>query len=310
MGKNGKLIEFRGIKGTVYNSTPPLWFNVDGETVSVILGRNEKRDEYAHSRVLTFLRHRKYIYDFQIDLPMYWAEDPFGTTIWTERGKEIVVGIVEMRSKTGSRWDVITAFYRGLDLLKLERFLEVPGKDSRLVQKRKPGDKSGPIVFFDRPQGGDFGLGLIRMTEFKSLDHITEKGIRKGKILEDIFPPGWWGGVNEPHYNWQNDRISFIGHAACDDFPYCENSVVDIGFDLGKWSKRYLTIYCEVGNTPIVIAEWNNFPDYLPKFSQLNKVIFPSGIVFEGKTPELYVGFKDACEMAIPITHPAILKMY
>jgi len=319
--KKGKLLKFLDMGDlTVYNTTPPLWLLMEGVKKRLIAGRVEDRNRYTLSRIFFFEEYKPYTYNLLDKSPIFWGEDPVITTVWTEQGEEIILGVVEPHAffPHSDKYILNTAFYRGTDIAGMERFVEVPGKDNRLVQKKRGREKRGPIAFCNRPQGIIGGLGTIGYKEFETLEQISKEGLRDAVLLEDMFPEGWWGGANELHYLPKNNRIGIIAHAAHERFPWIEEPEIDCKLfkSATGWTKSYIIIYTELNcssmqfTIPEVIASRKDFPAHPGKISVLDDVSFPSGISFESEGPMLYSGLGDSCEGVIPISHPAILNMY
>lgn len=80
-------------------------------------------------------------------------------------------------------------------------------KDIRI--KQLPNKK---WAVFTRPQGNGAGNGQIGYIEINSLDELTD-AINQAKIIENIFKPEEWGGVNDI-IPLNEDKVGLIGHIA------------------------------------------------------------------------------------------------
>jgi hypothetical protein len=206
---DGKILEFSGVgNNDVYNISSP--FEIGGKTV--IAGRVEQRNDYANS-VMVFFEESDNSWHPVLEAPVLKLEDPFTTKI----GDETILGGVEVYTEGNSFGDpeifYKTVFYRGKDFRSLEKFAEGPEKmkDIRLVQHT-----NGKICVFTRPQGGDYGKGMMGFTQINNLEELNCRNLLNAEILEGFFHPDEWGGANELHL-LPDGRLGVLGHIAYED---------------------------------------------------------------------------------------------
>lgn len=272
------ILAFSGVDGhDVYNISQP--FEIGGEIV--IAGRVEKRKDWAKSNVL-FFEKGKNSWKLIDGSPVLPLEDAFATSF----GDEVVMGGVEVytidneyESKDiGYR----TVFYRGRDLNSLERFAHGPEKmkDIRLVPL-----KEGGIGVLTRPQGGNFGKGMIGSVQIQSLNELKQEKILEAKIMEGLFRENEWGGANELHV-LEDGRIGIIGHIACEDENHFKHYYA-ISFIYDPFSHNMSTVK--------IIATRKDFPRGEAKRPELEDVVFPGGMVRHNNGyATLYAGLSDA----------------
>lgn len=276
-------LNFVGVNGfDVYNITAP--FQSAGKTV--IAGRVEPRDQ-EHSDVVFFE---------QIDgqwcpidgAPSFKLQDPFFTFI----NDELIIGGVEVKEvEQGMLWH--TVFYRGEDIFNLSHFFSGPSgmKDIRLCDM-----KNGRIAVFTRPQGDIGGRGTIGYTEVASLAELSLEAIDNAPLIEGMFHPMDWGGVNETHL-LENGEIGLLAHVACfSDDTGNERHYYSASFIFDPKQKSFRDFK--------IIASRDQFQQGAAKRSDLVDVIFSSGLVFNKDTVTLYAGVSDAEAHLIEIPHP------
>ena len=273
-GNTGR-IEFKGVEGfDVYNITAP--FNSGGRRV--IAGRVEKRDS-EHSQV-RFFEPSQGAWQLIPEAPQFQLQDPFFTFI----GAELVFGGVQITELAPGRVQWCTAFFRGRDIFSLQPFFTGPGgmKDIRLSEL-----PDGRLAVFTRPQGVKGGRGTIGCTEADSLDALSIELIEAAPLLEGMFHPMDWGGVNET-VRLPGGRIGVLAHVACfdDDTANSDRHYYATSFVFDPRSRRFSDFK--------IIASRAQFGAGAAKRPDLLDVVFSSGLVFEAGRTLLYVGASDA----------------
>ncbi len=278
--KNSALLQFSGqdVAGKdVYNPTAPF----EDRGKMYLAARVESRDSETDSQVMFFLEQNG-IWIRDPETPVFALQDPFVSKI---RG-ELVFGGVKFPVENNS-WR--TEFYRGKDLLHLEKFASGPltMKDIRLIEL-----PDGRVGVFTRPMGEIGGRGKIGFMVLNSLDELSSADLWSAKILEGQFSEEEWGGVNAA-YLLPDKKIGVLGH-----FAYFSEH------PSGEIIKHYCAITFvfdyETGEaTPFqIIARRKDFPACEAKRSpELDDVVLPGGLIFlsNGQT-ELFAGLSDvAC---------------
>ncbi|WP_448664759.1 DUF1861 family protein [Sphingomonas sp. CJ20] len=279
----GKL-RFAGVDGCdVYNITAP--FRSAGRTV--IAGRVERRD--SEDSFAIFFEERDGAWHPIEGAPHLRLQDPFVTHV---AGELVFGGVAISHALSGLTWR--TTFYRGPDIFNLREFFSGPlgMKDIRL---RELAD--GRVGIFTRPRGLVGERGMIGYTEVDTLDAITLDAIEYAPLLEDMFHPQDWGGVNEAHL-LPNGEIGVIGHAAYfeNDDHYAERRYYAIAFVFDPVTRRWRDYR--------VIAARNQFAPGPAKRPDLVDVVFSSGIVREGPVTRFYAGVSDAEAQWLEIPDP------
>lgn len=279
----GKLT-FAGVDGQdVYNITAPF----SSANRTVIAGRVEPRDQ-EHSTVL-FFHEEGGIWHPIPGAPTFSLQDPFVTFV----NNELVFGGVRIyQTRHGLGWK--TLFYRGSDIFSLTQFFAGPNgmKDIRLCDL-----KDGNISVFTRPQGEKGGLGTIGYTQCRGLDALSCELIEAAPLIEHMFHPSDWGGVNETHL-LPNGEIGVLAHAAC-----YEN-------DDNRQPRHYYSTAFTFNPVGLgfrdykIIASRAQFNDGPAKRHDLRDVIFSAGLVRRDGLATLYAGVSDAEAHWIDIPDP------
>ncbi|MGN0314825.1 MAG: DUF1861 family protein [Fusicatenibacter sp.] len=258
----------------VYNITAP--FVLQGERF--LAGRVEARDS-ENSEVFFFRETKEGWKKEEQYLPLH-LQDPFFTMV----GKEIVLGGVEVfpdpEHPGWLAWR--TVFYRGASLDSLKMFAKGPDRMKDIRIKELP---DGRILLFTRPQGGENGPGRIGVGILDCLEELDEEHINQAVILEHLFLPSEWGGVNEAHI-LKDGNIGILGHIAC----------FDDNRDRHYYSAAFIYSPKTGDYTPMkLIAERADFAPGETKRPDLVDVIFSGGLVRRGDGyAELYCGASDA----------------
>ncbi len=277
-------LEFTGVDGfDVYNITAP--FRAAGRTV--IAGRVERRDSERSTTV--FFAERGGAWHPIDGAPRFELQDPFVTWI----GDELIFGGVRTRAgPVELEW--WTEFHRGTDLFDLRPFFAGPlgMKDIRLC-----GLAGGRIGVFTRPRGAKGGRGTIGYVEVGTLDALTADAIDAAPMLEGMFHPLDWGGVNEAHL-LANGEVGLIAHAACfeDDTIYSARHYYAIAFVFDPAGHAWRDLR--------IIAGRGQFAPGDAKRPDLTDVVFSSGIERLGDVTRLYAGTSDAEAHWVEIDHP------
>ncbi len=282
-GRTGRLT-FAGVdRLDVYNISAP--FRVGGRTV--IAGRVEARDS-EHATAI-FFEEADGVWHPIDGAPRFALQDPFVTFI----GGELVFGGVEVRFGVGEpEW--WTVFYRGSDLFDLKPCFAGPlgMKDIRLCELA-----DGRVAVFTRPRGVKGGRGTIGYTEVASLDALSVEAIDGAPMLEDMFHPLDWGGVNEAHL-LANGEIGVIGHIAYfeDDTMYSARHYYAVSFVFDPASRAWRDLK--------ILAGRDQFGPGEAKRPDLTDVVFSSGIERIGDVTRLYAGTSDAEAHWVEIAYP------
>ncbi len=281
--RTGKL-RFAGVDGhDVYNTTAP--FGAAGQRV--IAGRVEARDSEDSSAV--FFHERDGVWHPVDGAPRFRLQDPFVTQI---AGELIFGGVETSREPSGLSWRTI--FYRGRDIFDLRPFFAGPVgmKDIRLCALA-----DGRIAIFTRPRGIKGGRGTIGYTEVATLEAMSMEAIDEAPMLEGMFHPLDWGGVNEAHL-LDTGEVGLIGHAAqyVDDILYGQRCYYGVSFIFDPGSGQWRDFQ--------VIAAREQFAPGPAKRPDLADVVFPSGIESIGPVTRLYAGTSDAEAQWVEIAHP------
>jgi hypothetical protein len=304
-GKNVKRVrelffEFQRQNGNNKNSTGKLCFeNVNDRDVYnvippftsankvIVAGRVEPRDqEYSD---VVFFEETDNTWFPVADAPSYELQDPFVTFIQDE----LVFGGVRVRD-VGGELEGTTVFYRGQDIFNLENFFCGPAgmKDIRLCDL-----ENGKIAVFTRPRGKIGGLGCIGYAEINHLEDLTIDVIQAADLLETMFHPMDWGGVNEAHL-LANGEIGLLAHVACfeNDDKNRELHYYAASFIFDPISRRFRDLK--------ILASRDQFEDGPAKRIDLTDVVFSSGLVRVDGTTTLYAGVSDAEAHWIHIDDP------
>ncbi|WP_447887856.1 MTP-1 family protein [Serratia fonticola] len=280
-------LEFTGVGDKdVYNITAP--FTSAG--LQVIAGRVEARDS-EHSTIV-FFQEQQGKWTPVENAPTFPLQDPFFCFI----AGELIFGGVEINPHPEHPGQLIwhTVFYRGRDILSLNRFACGPSgmKDIRLCQIQP-----GRIGVFTRPQGNIGGRGTIGYVEISYLEELTPDTIANAQLLDRQFNSDEWGGVNETHL-LSDGTIGLLAHIACFDQQQRRHYYPGV-FIFNPDTKNYSPI-------KIIAARSNLLPGDA-KRPDLVDVIFPGGLIaLADNRWRLYVGASDAQAHWIDIEDPFI----
>ena len=266
-----------------HNPSAPVWVPVGGRQQLVMAVRLEACRERMES-VSLFCEpsntkedlHWRPIERVRI-LP---AEDPFITTIHGE----IVVMCKQALPVSSHRHPVpcCTVMYRGKDIRSLRRCAVWNG-----VNCAHPIElKSGDVGVFTRKKEGTFGHGVIEWRIAETLGDLTQEGLdRVPPTFLDVFSPGEWGSVNEPHLCSDGVTIGVVGHVA-KQVSRTEVQYAAMAFEfkprVSTWSPLR------------IIATRESFLDGRAKCSGVKKVVHPGGVRFVDGKAVLYAGTSDA----------------
>ena len=284
----GKLY-FTGVDGLdVYNITAPFV----SANKTIIAGRVEPRDQ-EHSKVM-FFEEKDNLWHPVVGAPIFILQDPFVTFIQGE----LIFGGVEIKEvvhkKTKQMFEWRTIFYRGTDIFDLGKFFTGPVgmKDIRLCEINK--DK---IAIFTRPQGEIGGRGSIGYTEVNNLNLLSIDIINAASLLENMFHPMDWGGVNEATL-LNNGDIGLLAHIAYfeQDDKTQERHYYSAAFTFDPILRKYKNLR--------IIASRDQFKDGAAKKVGLKDVIFSSGLINDKGITTLFVGASDAEAHWIEIADP------
>jgi len=267
----------------VYNISAPFMDN--GKLI--IAGRVEARDS-EYSTVYFFEKDGTNWIPVE-EYPKLKLQDPFFIKI----NGELLVGGVEVFGHPEVEGTLMwrTIFYRGKDIISLERFFVGPDgmKDLRLVQLYD--DRIGILT---RPQGEKGGRGKIGFTIVNTLEELSINIIDEAPLIEDIFKEEEWGGANEARV-LNETTLGILGHVACFD---------------NKGHRHYysMTFKLNINSLEIkhqkLIAIRNDFKQGEAKRPDLEDVVFSGGLVIDEDKAVLYAGIGDAQAQYIVIDNP------
>jgi hypothetical protein len=278
-------LQFAGVDGhDVYNITAPF----RSGAITVIAGRVEPR-RHEFSKVV-FFEEKLGVWNPVPNAPRFDLQDPFFSFV---RG-ELVFGGVRIHQSDDGQLGWRTVFFRGPDIFDLEEFFVGPDgmKDIRLCDLQ-----DGRIGVFTRPQGAKGGRGTIGYTEISCLEELTLHVLGAAPLIENMFHPADWGGVNETHL-LSNGEIGVLAHAAYyeNDDPQQARHYYATAFTFNPRDRTFRNYR--------VIASRDQFPDGHAKRPDLKDVIFSSGLVQSGSGTRLYAGLSDAEAHCIAIPDP------
>jgi len=282
--KNTAKLRFAGVGGQdVYNITAPF----ASANKTIIAGRVEPRDQ--ENSIVIFFEEIEGVWTPVPGAPAFELQDPFVTFIQNE----LVFGGVEIKEFERRRiWKTI--FYRGPDIFNLIEFFQGPSgmKDIRLCDL-----DNGRIAVFTRPQGEIGGRGTIGYVEVQQLENLTVEMIESATLIDNMFHPMDWGGVNEAHM-LPNGEIGVLAHGAC-----YSNDQIDQARHYYATSFIYDPALRQFRDYK-VIASRNQFEKGPAKRESLADVIFSSGLrPRDGKTI-LFTGVSDTEAHWIEIKDP------
>ena len=207
---------------------------------------------------------------------------------------DLVFGGVRIHQVDGGRLGWRTVFFRGSNIFHLEGFFVGPDgmKDIRLCDLQ-----DGRIGVFTRPQGTKGGRGTIGYTEILCLEDLTVGVLDAAPLIENMFDPADWGGVNETHL-LPDGEIGVLAHAAfyeSDDDRQARHYLAT-AFTFNPRNRTF--------RNHRVIASRDQFPDGPAKRRDLKDVIFSSGLVRAGAGTRLYAGLSDVEAHWIAIPDP------
>jgi len=281
--KTAKLC-FKGVGDhDVYNITAPF---ISANKV-IIAGRVEPREQ-EKSKVIFFQEVDNAWFPIP-GAPIFELQDPFITFI----RDELIFGGVEVKEVAGGlAWK--TVFFRGPDIFNLVEFFHGPEgmKDIRLCDL-----ENGEIAVFTRPQGDIGGRGTIGYAQISNLEDLSTDVIEGAVLLEDMFHPLDWGGVNEAHL-LTNGEIGVLAHGAC---YRCDH----VMYERHYYAKSFIfnPTLKQIRDYKI-IASRDQFEDGPAKREDIADVVFSSGLIRENGTAILYAGVSDAEAHWIEIEDP------
>jgi hypothetical protein len=284
-GVSSERLRFAGVDGKdVYNITAPFL----SAGTSIIAGRVEPRDnEFSN---VVFFEERDATWYPVPGAPQFELQDPFVSIVQGE----FVFGGVRVAQKNDGRLTWHTVFFRGADIFSLNEFFVGPRgmKDIRLCDMR-----NGRIGVFTRPQGTKGGRGTIGYTEISCLEELSTEVLAAAPLIEGMFHPADWGGVNETHLLAAGE-IGVLAHAA-----FFERD------DRRQQRHYYATAFIFSPSDATfrnyrIIASRDQFLDGPAKRPDLTDIIFSSGLVRTEDGTRLYAGVSDAEAHWITIPDP------
>lgn len=291
--KKAELLKFNGVRcKDVYNCSVP--FETQGKTY--ILGRVEKRDEFANSTSQLFEKKEDGIWYKAENFDPLPIEDPFIVQI----NGEFVVGGTHVVKEKGNVKTYYSYFYRGKDIFNLKYFTTGPNymKDIRLVQL--PESKIG---VFSRPRSEEvkrlFGCeSMVGFNCIQDLNDLCSEIINEAKFIDGFFEKDEWGGINQAFY-LKDNYVGAIGHQSYTSYSNGKEMAVYIN----------MAYIVDIQNLKVVakkvIGTREDYPPAPSKTFGLSKCAFTSGIrLLNSKEVELYSGLGDAYEGKVIIENP------
>ncbi|OGL25377.1 hypothetical protein A3A68_00205 [Candidatus Saccharibacteria bacterium RIFCSPLOWO2_01_FULL_48_13] len=267
----------------VYNITAPFSLG----TEHYIAGRTEKHDDGASSQT-RFYRHNQDNNTWVQDetMPVLGLEDPFVTRI----DNKWVIGGVKARPKDDDSGEknYITHIYvvenpKSIDPATEPTIIGPPGmKDIRVLQLQ-----NSNILVATRPQGKKGGLGKMGAAVVGKISELERGVLQDAPIIEGLFSDEEeeWGGANEL-YELDDGTIGVLGHIARFDSDH---------------NREYYAMTCRLDFEELtvwdekIIASSDFWPRHKYKRPDLEKVLFPGGMIIKDRLAELYGGVGDAC---------------
>lgn len=284
-GVKGKKLIFKGLSEVdVYNITAPF----DDHGREIIAGRVERRDS-EQARIHFFGKVSDLEWEVLPDYPTFDLQDPFVTKI----NGELILGGVEIyplpENPEALGWRTI--FYRGKDVMSLERFFEGPKgmKDLRLAKL-----VDGRIMVLTRPQGELGGRGQIGLTYVNQLEELSHELILAAPLLPQ-FVSEEWGGANAI-YPIDSETVGVLGHIACFDEEDCRH-YYSMAFTINPQAGTHSEMK--------LVAVRAEFEAGEAKRPDLEDVIFSGGLVDRGDgSCDLYVGVGDSHAQVMTVANP------
>ncbi len=281
---NTDKLRFDRVNGhDVYNITAPFY----SANKTVIAGRVEPR-HHEKSKTI-FFEERDNVWVPVTGAPVFELQDPFVTFV----RNELIFGGVQIK-EVGDSLVWKTIFFRGPNIFDLVEFFHGPlgMKDIRLCDL-----ENGNIAVFTRPQGNIGGRGTIGYFEIDDLENLSVEGIESAELLNNMYHPMDWGGVNEAHL-LNNGEIGVLAHAAC----FCDDKIMK---ERHYYAKSFIfdPKRRQVKNYRIIACR-GQFRDGPAKRDDIANVVFSSGLVRDNGKAILYVGVSDAEAHWIEIDDP------
>lgn len=278
-------LSFSGVgDNDVYNISKPFKYN----DKTYLLGRVEPRENH-NSRVFLFVKGKnKSSWYADKNFNPLELEDPFIQEI---RGL-FVIGGVETKKKEDGELAYRTNFYKGKDIYNLEKFAHGPWqmKDIRLTEL--PDHRIG---VFTRPEVGKGSeKGEIGFTSINSLEELNSDVIENASLIHNEFGKKGKGGVNDA-FIIDKEKLGVLGHLVrrTDDGNLHYYPMV---FDFNPETKESSELQ--------ILFKRDILPESEPKRPELYDVIFPGGIVTEGRNARVYAGVGDTEAYEVTIKNP------
>ena len=285
---------------TFYNPSKPIELQ-EGRLIAIRVEPQTKE----LSRVFFLIQKQgEYLWKPIENLPSIPLQDPF--FLGEIEGKKLFGGVKFWQDEENpSRIAYRTCLWRLEDILEgatsspgkpKEPFFEGPKymKGIRLLELAP-----GRIAVFARPQGERGGRGQIAYTEITSLSQLTPEVATNAPIIEELFRPEEWGGVNDL-FLLEDGRIGVIGHIAREKEGL--KDYYPISFVFNPQTFRF-------SDLKILVSERDYLgPDYLCKNpANLRYILYPSGYLPPAAGEErgkLYAGLGDFKAVEISLPHP------
>lgn len=279
-----------------------MWLKMGGLIRRLIVGRVEAINDWALSEIMFFEQCAPFTYQLAPGAPIFKGEDP---SIAIINGEIIFFFVhVEAHFPEDDRWVLETKCYRGFDVLELNKFGSVPGKDNRVCVT--PG---GSVAFSPRPQGDLGGAGAIAYTEVACIEAIIDVEVTEEMLIPELIPSSanavTWGGMNQILCIRDSNRLGFVSHGG----EFSDSFEVDKVYS-GLWS--ILDLSSRELSRPKIVAVREDFPKTRVKLPGLERVFFPSGLDWDGRGfPLLYGGLSDGAVGAKSMAkHGEISSLY
>ena len=288
MARNGTIENYAARKGwDCYNPSVPFAYGKRRLAVA----RTEPADDEFASRAVFFEERKPCVWE-PLKFPEFKLQDPFLFKL----GKDFVLGGVRVAlSKERKLADYRTVFYKGKNLRALRFWFRGPSRMKGICIVERAGDG---FIVLTRPQivsaEDPFGRGRIGLAFARSLREIPGK-IGKAKILSGLCRADEWVGSNQA-FELKNGNIGVVGHRArFDKKGHRHYSAIAFEADPLSGKVHYVR----------ALARRGDFPRFEGKRKDLYDVLYPAGIVKNGKgSYELFTGIGDKAIGTKKIDYP------
>ena len=306
-GKRIQIVDFereadKANGGTIAYNPTFIDTQIHGRPVTVLAARIESLNGELDTETRFFEQDTTGVYRAIPNAPIFKLQDPFNTII----DGELVFGGVHAYE---DGYDAVnkrvivnyeTVFYRDFKkgLMSIDpktEFARGPShmKDIRLGERTLDGKSE--IHLFTRPQGHEFGRGVIGHKVIQSLNDLKNLSTYADgiTIFKDLWPEKEWGGINSVTYLKEQDKFVLFGHQArYTDPPGSKEETRNYASFVLKFDPATSEFH-----NPLIIAERSQFEGGVKDGSKrpdLEDVIFSGHIRFlPNGDAEILVGGGD-----------------